>query len=264
MRILRILHVLLLLPVIFTASLYSQDDDNGEIKMSQEEWHLKRDQYAVSAIELLKRLEKLDSAIDTLKKINDVSENLILTGCDDRLLALVDANKDSYEDFKRKFEQTENKVNNKTGTPADTRTMYYDEITGSKIRCLPEFSDRYQSLKKNLALWEGKQNNDNIKISEGSYLVAKGDCLWKISESKYNNPYLWPVIWDANKISVINASEIVERKLKSVSNPNLIYPGQVLKIPKVSDSQLNDASEKKKKNYLNGSRTQRKLLKPRK
>ncbi len=213
---------------------YSQDDD-GDIKMSQAEWHLKRDQYAVSAIELLKRLEKLDSTIDSLKKINAQDEKLVIEGCDERLLQLVGTNKENYEDFKRKFDEAETKIGSKTGTPADIRTMYIDEITNSKIRCLPEFSDRYIQLKKNLSQWEGLQNKEPVKNIEGNYLVVKGDCLWRISAQKYNNPYLWPAIWDANKTGIVNSNEFYERKLKSISNPNLIYPGQVLKIPKMPD-----------------------------
>ncbi len=44
------------------------------------------------------------------------------------------------------------------------------------------------------------------------------DCLWKISGYMYNDQYsLWPVIWRANKYQI--------------QDPDLIYPGQKLKIP---------------------------------
>ncbi|MDC7223116.1 MAG: LysM peptidoglycan-binding domain-containing protein [Spirochaetales bacterium] len=45
------------------------------------------------------------------------------------------------------------------------------------------------------------------------------DCLWRISEydSIYGNPFLWPKIWRRNK--------------KTIQNPDLIFPGQVLIIP---------------------------------
>jgi LysM repeat protein len=230
------------MPSLFAIQSNGDDSDKTEIEMSNEEWHLKRDQYAVGAIQLLSRLDKLNGAIDSLKKLNEEMENNISSGCDARLLALVGASKDSYEDFRIKFDETEKKIVNKTGTPDDARKMYFDEITGSRIRCLPEFSDRYNSLKRKLEPWENTEAPE--KSLEGNYLVAKGDCLWKISQDKYNTPYLWPVIWDANKINVVNSEEIYGRKFKSVSNPDLIYPGQVLKIPKVSDSQLNNAKER--------------------
>lgn len=46
------------------------------------------------------------------------------------------------------------------------------------------------------------------------------DCLWKISGYMYNSrTWLWPVIWRANKFQI--------------QDPDLIYPGQKLKIPPV-------------------------------
>jgi nucleoid-associated protein YgaU len=51
-----------------------------------------------------------------------------------------------------------------------------------------------------------------------TYTVVKGDCLWNISKKFYGSGAKYTVIYNANK-SVIG------------SNPNLIYPGQVLTIP---------------------------------
>ncbi len=52
-----------------------------------------------------------------------------------------------------------------------------------------------------------------------SYTVIKGDCLWKISAKKdmYDNPFMWPLIWDANRGLVKD-------------HPDLIYPNWVFKI----------------------------------
>lgn len=47
---------------------------------------------------------------------------------------------------------------------------------------------------------------------------ANRDCLWKISGYMYENKtWLWPVIWRANKFQI--------------KDPDLIYPGQVFKVP---------------------------------
>lgn len=50
----------------------------------------------------------------------------------------------------------------------------------------------------------------------------------------YDNPHLWPAIWEANKDGIISAPEGVKT---TITNPNLIYPRQVLKIPHLSDEQ---------------------------
>lgn len=50
-----------------------------------------------------------------------------------------------------------------------------------------------------------------------TYTVQKGDCLWKIAQQYYGKGSDWAKIYDANS--------------DQISNPNLIYPGQVLYIP---------------------------------
>jgi LysM repeat protein len=75
-----------------------------------------------------------------------------------------------------------------------------------------------------------------------TYAVKKGDCLWTIAKKKkiYNDAFLWPVIYEANKGKIKNA--------------NLIYPGQKLKIPRsgITMDAIKHAREKAgaKKPYL--------------
>jgi hypothetical protein len=207
-------------------SVFSQDDDNfDDIELTQEQWEAVRDTFAVYAIKHLARLDTLNLQIDSLKQLNRTIENY---DCEKELYAIVGATKEDVAEFRRKFEETEKKVNGKIGSPDDARQMYFNEIERSKIRCLPEFADRYAKMSGNLALMSPEN-----KTSEGTYEVARGDCLWLISKMKYNTPYLWPAIWDANKSVIIN--------------PDLIYPGQVLKIPQMSEAQRKEAEEKSKK-----------------
>ena len=49
----------------------------------------------------------------------------------------------------------------------------------------------------------------------GTYTVKTGDTLWDISEMYLKTPWLWPEIWQANP---------------QVSNPHLIYPGDILSL----------------------------------
>ncbi len=52
-----------------------------------------------------------------------------------------------------------------------------------------------------------------------SHTVRPGDTLWDLANQYYSNPFDWRRIWTANQASV--------------TNPNLILPGQVLTIPDV-------------------------------
>ncbi len=52
-----------------------------------------------------------------------------------------------------------------------------------------------------------------------TYLVKKGDTLWDISGKFLEKPWLWPDIWHNNP---------------DIANPNLIYPGDVIKLSYVN------------------------------
>lgn len=51
------------------------------------------------------------------------------------------------------------------------------------------------------------------------YTVKKGDSLSKIAKTYYSDALKYPVIFEANR--------------EVIKNPDLIYPGQVLRIPKI-------------------------------
>jgi hypothetical protein len=59
-------------------------------------------------------------------------------------------------------------------------------------------------------------------------IPQRRDCLWRIAEYPfiYNNPLKWPVIYQANK-----------KTFRDPGNPNLIFPGQKLKIPSINGEQ---------------------------
>lgn len=59
---------------------------------------------------------------------------------------------------------------------------------------------------------------DQLKINDNApknYVVEKGDTLWDISSVFLQQPWLWPKLWRLNP---------------EISNPHLIYPGDVLKL----------------------------------
>jgi len=60
-----------------------------------------------------------------------------------------------------------------------------------------------------------------VQVSEetGGYVVKQGDTLWDIANTFMRDPFLWPFIWKANP---------------TISNPDLIYPGNRLAIPSLA------------------------------
>ncbi|NOZ26370.1 MAG: LysM peptidoglycan-binding domain-containing protein [Nitrospirae bacterium] len=60
----------------------------------------------------------------------------------------------------------------------------------------------------------------HVKADETEYVeytVKKGDTLWDITGGKLSDPFQWPSVWKENP---------------KIKNPDLIYPGQRLRLPK--------------------------------
>jgi nucleoid-associated protein YgaU len=56
------------------------------------------------------------------------------------------------------------------------------------------------------------------KMKEGTIVVQPGNSLWRISRSSYGQGINFTIIYEANK--------------DQIGNPDLIYPGQIFKVPK--------------------------------
>jgi len=82
------------------------------------------------------------------------------------------------------------------------------EVPAQAVRTSPEAAARESEVK------------DTVMCLCEQYTVRKGDSLWSIARYKdiYNDPYLWPIIYEANK--------------DIIKNPKRLYPGQELGIPR--------------------------------
>lgn len=68
---------------------------------------------------------------------------------------------------------------------------------------------------------EARQKQEaEMAARRNMHTVVKGECLWYIAgyEDVYGDPYQWPRIYHAN--------------MDKIRNPDLIYPDQVLQIPR--------------------------------
>ncbi len=212
------------------------------IAVSQDEWQRIYDEYAEKAILLLARLDTLNSQIERLNKLDSI-QSASLQKCNEDLYSLLGTTGQGIADYRKKFEETEHKISSRTGTPEDIRRNYFDEISGLKMSCLPEFSDRYASMKKRLEEWEGSKQPEYVSTEnpqeektytiEGTYKVVKGDNLRKISKLEYGTPDYWNTIWEANKNGVVNKEYFYREENRLIENPDFIYPGQILKIPAI-------------------------------
>ena len=106
-------------------------------------------------------------------------------------------------------------------------TMYAKDQEIERLKVLLEERNRENAeLKRKLndALDRNATLETRIYVMEGEnvpqYEVRKGDSLWKIAKKQeiYGNPRLWIKIFNAN--------------MDRIKNPNVIFPGQLLKIPR--------------------------------
>ena len=79
----------------------------------------------------------------------------------------------------------------------------------------PDFSD-VKSGSSSKAASPATPGNQEREVT---YTVQKGDSLSKIARDKYGDGAKWKAIFEANR--------------DQITNPDLIHPGQVLKIPSI-------------------------------
>lgn len=102
----------------------------------------------------------------------------------------------------------------------DLGTIHYSiTITEYKKTSIRKLKVKKKNGSKKKAKVKKTSNRTSSKSKAGKYTVKKGDCLWNIAKKFYGKGAKYTVIYNANK-KVIGG------------NPNLIYPGQVLTIPK--------------------------------
>lgn len=238
-------HKLLIFMMVFslaviTNSAFAQDDDDDmeePEEMDEDMWQAQMDEYTARQTDLQNQLNSLNTEIDGLKSQLD-SKTESEKNAESILYNMV-GSYTGYQEYKTKFADCEKRVNACKG-PDDAAAIQkdcWDYLTNTgKYRCLGEFWDRYNTMKKKITDCAGK-------METGTYTVVKGDCLYKIAGMKniYGNSKLWPAIWDANKSGVVSAPPRIP---KAIPNPNLIYPGQVLKIPTLTEAQKTDAMKK--------------------
>lgn len=86
------------------------------------------------------------------------------------------------------------------------------------VTVAPSTKPSVEPTKAELKQDKGGMKKTVTTINGTSYTIQKGDSLWTISVRAYGDGYKWTEIWKANK--------------KMISNPNLIFAGNKLVLPR--------------------------------
>jgi len=225
MKFYKLLILMLAFSLIFAVKISrAQDEEPKEPEeITDEQWEqqmkdltAKKTELTAKIAEMQKEktdlLAKVEAKKEEIKKAEDTYWNEI-------------GGKDAYNSYKSDLEKVDKLCKNKEGSKDDVMKKF-DALNSSGLKCHPDFATKFRMIKECLSKWED--------ISVPEYTVQKGDYLFVIAARKevYNNKHMWPIIWEANENGVISAPGRIP---KSIKNPHLIYPGQVLRIPKMSD-----------------------------
>jgi len=217
---------------------FAQEVENAVTEdMDDDQWEAQITALTTTKNELTAKIENLQKDIDDLKTKSS-AKDAELRNAEDAFWSEL-GGKEGYGTFKSNLERLEKICRNKEGSKEDAMKIF-DGMSSLSMKCHPEFFARFKSLKQCLDGW-------NNSVPE--YTVLKGDYLFVIAAKKeiYSNKHMWPVIWEANENGVMSAPRGIPTTIR---NPNLIYPGQVLKIPQLSESLKKSSVFERMKSWL--------------
>ncbi|GJQ64231.1 MAG: hypothetical protein SCALA702_32840 [Melioribacteraceae bacterium] len=200
----------IMLLLFLSATAFAQEE------MTKEEWQAEINRLTEKKVSLQEDIKTLQEEVNAAK--TTLAELQSYEDCMKELYAMVDAKEADIDNFRKKVQALEGKINRKEPEKAD-RQAELDNLKANKISALPEFYNKvHNELQRKLDAWVEAPKEIN-------YTVVKGDHLWGIAkkDAHYGNPFAWPVIYKANR--------------DQIKNPDLIYPAQVFKIPNLTDEE---------------------------
>lgn len=244
----------LILLIVFIGASYSQE------KMKYEDWQREMATWTAKRDELKSKLDALIKEIEDLKR-QLAEKDAQIKKLQDEIYALVGTTVEGVREFEQRVADFEKKLNELSrlsneelyARKAEVEQLAeeYKELRSDKRSALSEFYERVVALEKQV------ENLNSVikalvKTEEGKVIVQETalgkeltytvgtwwedrDCLWNIAKKPtiYNDPFKWPKIYVANR--------------DKIKDPDLIYPGWVLKIP--PKAELTDEEKKAARIY---------------
>ncbi len=201
--------------------------------LSKEEWQRQITEYTSQRDNLKNQLAALTKEIDGLRSTLASLDKQIQT-VRDETLALTGATDATRKEFEQRLQGLEDRV--AALLPLSNQDLYVrrfevdsaqtmkDNLMKERIAAAERYYIRLQNIQSKIDnLRATLASVKSMEASEEHYVVRSWskyhDCLWNISKKKkiYDNPFLWPKIWQANR--------------DQIKDPDIIRIGEHLKIP---------------------------------
>ncbi len=210
-------------------------------RMNYEEEYLPRLQRAQEELARLEsEISNEEGDIESLKEQIASAEQEIERIWNE-IYAAVGSDKNGVDAYRRQLNDLETSVRNFGALPAeelyrrrselDRFENELNEMRANDISALTEFVNKIQTIDQRI-----KSIRSSIVVPYvTSYVVRRGDSLWKISGKKdiYDDPFKWTDIYRANQQTIRNWQRRYNAVLKEgQQEADLIYPDQEFTIPR--------------------------------
>lgn len=173
-------------------------------------------------------VEKLDAADKSLKKLGesdlkepfsadiDKAAGLVARGREDLTTKQYEASLQKADEAAALIASIGASVDKKREeTKAADEKGVQAELDKKKVEPEKKPGEADKTPDKKIDVQTGVQATEYVVV----YNPASRDCLWKIAQNAYQDPMLWPLIYQANK--------------DQIKDPDLIFPGQKFIIPSI-------------------------------
>lgn len=229
------LAVLIIVPVFLQAKVtYLNEEEYKELKKEErlrywENLENSLADYQQMKADAIANQEKYSAKIEELKaKLAKTNEEYDMVY--NQILKDIDVSESDFPMIQRKIDYFNKKIANwdnlsdkqlwKTKKAVRGLIAEYKDYKQTKYAKAPDFRKDFSDLDNKIENLSMSLENAKPKYYEDSYTVVKGDWLSKIARYSfiYGDMSKWPIIYRANR--------------DQIKDPNLIYPDQVIKIPR--------------------------------
>lgn len=200
-------------------------DSKPDMELMKDEATLRIQAWQQKVAELEAKLKTLDTQTDDSKRMIEEAKAQ-LKECRDEINRLLGINDADIEAFRQKLGIIEGRIRELKRLSDDQLAERQGEVKDlenqlnalrmEKVALIPEFYNKIIELAREI---KGLYREKKITTYTVGTWAENRDCLWNIAGKIeiYGDPFLWPKIWQYN-------TDIIR-------NPDIIFPGQVLKLP---------------------------------